>query len=46
MESSEHPSTRATIGAILVTGDGDVYLASNEPGEPTGFLVRMSVSQE
>ena len=40
------PATRATIGAILFTPDGDVYLASNEPGEPTGFLVRMSVSQE
>jgi len=40
------PAARATIGAILVTADGDVYLASNEPGEPTGFLIRLSVSQE
>jgi hypothetical protein len=37
------PSKRATIGAILCTPDGDVYLASNEPGQPTGFLVRIHV---
>jgi hypothetical protein len=35
------PATRATIGAILATPDNDVYLASNEPGQPSGFLVRV-----
>ena len=35
------PATRATIGAILATPDNDVYLASNEPGQSTGFLVRV-----
>ena len=37
------PATRATIGAILCTPDGEVYLASNEPGRSTGFLVRVYV---
>ncbi len=37
------PATRATIGSILLMPNGDVYLASNEPGKPTGFLVRFSV---
>lgn len=37
------PATRATIGAILLTPEGDAYLASNESGRPTGFLVRVRV---
>lgn len=34
---------RATIGMILFMPNGDVYKAGNEPGQPTGFLVRFSV---
>jgi hypothetical protein len=37
------PATRASIGSILPQPNGDVYMASNEPGKPTGFLVRFSV---
>ena len=37
------PAKRATIGSILLTRDGEVYLASNEPGEPTGLLIRFRV---
>jgi hypothetical protein len=35
------PATRATIGQILPTAAGDVYISSNETGRPTGFLVRI-----
>ena len=37
------PSKRATIGSVLLTPDGEVYLASNEPGEPTGLLIKFRV---
>ena len=37
------PATRATIGQILPTANGDVYISSNEPGQPTGFLIRIHV---
>ncbi|MEO1480508.1 MAG: hypothetical protein AAFU77_00265 [Myxococcota bacterium] len=37
------PAKRATIGSILLTRDGEAYLASNEPGEPTGLLLRFRV---
>ncbi len=29
---------------ILVLRNGDVYLAANEPGQPTGWLVRLTTS--
>lgn len=38
------PATRATIGSILLTPDNEVFLASNEPGQPTGLLVRVRVA--
>ena len=38
------PATRASIGTILLQPNGDVCMASNEPGEPTGFLVRLTVT--
>jgi outer membrane protein assembly factor BamB len=37
------PSTRATIGALLCTEADEVWMASNEPGQPTGHLVRVRV---
>ena len=37
------PSTRATIGSLLCTSADEVWLASNEPGRPTGHLVRVRV---
>jgi hypothetical protein len=33
------PATRASIGSIVLTENGDVYMAANEPGQPTGLLV-------
>jgi hypothetical protein len=35
------PATRASIGSVVFTENGDVYMAANEPGQPTGFLVRI-----
>jgi hypothetical protein len=40
------PAARATIGAIVGLPNGDVYLAANEPGQPTGFLIRFSSDEE
>jgi outer membrane protein assembly factor BamB len=37
------PSTRATIGSLLCTPADEVWMASNEPGRPTGHLVRVRV---
>ncbi len=39
------PATRATIGTILLTPDNEVFLSCNEPGQPTGFLVRVRVAK-
>lgn len=39
------PATRATIGTILLTPDNEVFLSCNEPGQTTGFLVRMRVAE-
>lgn len=36
------PATRASNGNIALQPNGDVYMVANEPGEPTGFLVRFS----
>lgn len=40
------PAVRASIGSIIFTENGDVYLAANEPGQPTGFLVRFYIPNE
>jgi len=37
------PATRASIGSLIFGENGDVYLAANEPGQPTGFLVRFYI---
>jgi hypothetical protein len=37
------PAVRSSIGSIIFTENGDVYLAANEPGQPTGFLVRFYI---
>lgn len=37
------PAVRSSIGSILLTENGDVYLAANEPGQPTGFLIRFYI---
>lgn len=37
------PATRASIGSVICTPGGDVYMAANESGQPTGFLVRIHV---
>jgi hypothetical protein len=34
------PATRASIGSVILAENGEVYMASNEPGQPMGFLVR------
>lgn len=35
-----YPATRPTMGTIVPSTNGDVYLASNEPGQPTGQFHR------
>ena len=37
------PATRASIGSIIFTENNDVYLAANEPGQSTGFLIRFYI---
>lgn len=38
------PATRATIATIAVGGDGEVYFASNEPGQAQGYLHRITLA--
>jgi pimeloyl-ACP methyl ester carboxylesterase len=37
------PATRASLGSIVSTENGDIYMAANEPGQPTGFLLRLYI---
>jgi hypothetical protein len=37
------PAVRSSIGSIIFTENNDVYLAANEPGQPTGFLIRFYI---
>jgi hypothetical protein len=40
------PAVRSSIGSIIFTENGDVYLAANEPGQDTGKLIRFYIRQE
>jgi hypothetical protein len=37
------PATRASLGSIVFTENGDVWMADSESGQPTGFLTRFYV---
>jgi haloalkane dehalogenase len=37
------PATRASIGSIVLTENGDVYMAANEPGQSTGLLIHIYI---
>lgn len=37
------PAVRSSIGSIIFTENGDVYLAANEPGQATGKLIRFYI---